>query len=74
MTLEEAIKHARDVASKKYAEGMLCHANPNDEKLDSCIECAKDHEQLAEWLEELRQNRENNNMNKQSKGDDKDGG
>lgn len=33
---------------------MLCHANPNDEELDGCIECARDHEQLAEWLEELQ--------------------
>lgn len=58
MTLDEAITHAREVASKKYTEGMLCHANPDDGKLDGCIECAKEHEQLAEWLEELRQYRE----------------
>ena len=54
MDYQEAIEHARDVAKKKYAEGMLCHANPNDEELDGCIECARDHEQLAEWLEELK--------------------
>ena len=54
MNYQEAIEHARDVAKKKYAEGMLCHANPNDEELDGCIECARDHEQLAEWLEELQ--------------------
>lgn len=54
MDYQEAIEHARDVAKKKYAEGMLCHANPNDEELDGCIECARDHEQLAEWLEELQ--------------------
>ena len=28
MNLEEAIKHANDVAKKKYAEAMLCHAKP----------------------------------------------
>lgn len=54
MTLDEAIIHAREVANEKYAEGMLCHANPNDEKLDGCIECAKDHEQLSKWLEDYR--------------------
>lgn len=57
MTIDEAIAHAREVAKEKYAEGMLCHANPNDGELDGCIECAKEHEQLAEWLEELKANR-----------------
>ena len=36
---------------------MLCHANPNDDLLDGCIKCAKEHEQLAKWLEELEQYR-----------------
>lgn len=57
MKLDEAIAHAREVSSKKY-EGMLCHANPNDEELDGCIECAEEHERLAKWLEELQQYRE----------------
>lgn len=47
MTIQEAIKHAREVADKKYKEGFLCCANS--------VECAKEHEQLAEWLEELQQ-------------------
>lgn len=55
MTLDEAIAHARKVAEENYLQGMLCHANPNDEELDGCIECAKEHEQLAEWLEELKE-------------------
>ena len=54
MTIDEAIKHAKENAEKKFAEGMLCHANPNDEFLDKCIDCAREHEQLAEWLEELK--------------------
>lgn len=58
MKLDEAIAHATEVASKKYAEGMLCHANPNDKELDGCIKCAEEHEQLAKWLEELQQYRE----------------
>lgn len=55
MKLEEAIKHAKDVATKKYRQAMLHRANAEDEKLDRCIECMKEHEQLAEWLEELKE-------------------
>lgn len=55
MTIDEAIAQEREVANQKYAEGMLCHANPNDEKLDGCIKCAEEHEQIAEWLEELKE-------------------
>ena len=58
MKLEEAIKHAKDVATKKYRQAMLHRANAEDEKLDRCIECMKEHEQLAEWLEELKELRE----------------
>lgn len=55
MTIDEAIKWEKEVAQEKYNEGFLCHANPDDEKLDSCVECAKEHEQLAQWLEELKE-------------------
>ena len=58
MKLEEAIKHAKDVATKKYRQAKLHRANAEDEKLDRCIECMKEHEQLAEWLEELKELRE----------------
>ena len=58
MTIDEAVVHAREVAENKYKEGMLCHANPDDGLLDGCIECAKEHEQLAEWLEELKRYRD----------------
>jgi len=44
MTLDEAIVHAREVAAS----------------LGDCSECAKDHLQLAEWLEELKAYREQN--------------
>lgn len=42
MTLQEAIDHAREVAN-----GL----RPN---IDGCSECAKQHGQLADWLEELQ--------------------
>lgn len=55
MTIDGAIAHAREVAKEKYLQGMLCHANPNDEELDGYIECGREHEQIAEWLEELKE-------------------
>ena len=52
--IDDAIKHATDVARRKYVEGMLYHANSDDGELDDCIKCGREHEQLAEWLEELK--------------------
>ena len=45
MTIDEAIAHAREVASRKFDDRV------------HCIRCAEEHEQLAEWLEELKQYR-----------------
>ena len=58
MNLEETIKCANDMATKKYTEAMLCHANPDDEELDGLIDCALNHEQLAKWLGELKELKE----------------
>ena len=55
MILDEVIAHEKEVAKETYIEAMLCHANPDDGKLDDCIESGKYHEQLAEWLEELKE-------------------
>ena len=54
MTIDEAIKHCEEVAEaeeQKYKEwkGDYSHLK----KIDSCLECAKDYRQLAEWLKEL---------------------
>ena len=54
MTLDEAIAHEKELAKEIYIEAMLCHANPDDGKLDSCIESGRYHERIAEWLEELK--------------------
>ena len=62
MSIDEAIAHEREVAKEIYVEAMLCHANPDDGKLDDCIERGKYHEQLAEWLEELKDYRDKNKM------------
>ena len=58
MTLGEAIEHENELAKEIYVEAMLCHANPDDGKLDDCIERGKYHEQITEWLEELKRRRE----------------
>ena len=42
------------MAKEIYVEAMLCHANPDDGKLDSCIESGRYHERIAEWLEDLK--------------------
>lgn len=63
MTLEEAIKHCEDVAEK--AEVDANYINLFGEKPDelgrtlvSCIRCAEEHRQLADWLKELKMWRE----------------
>lgn len=52
MTLDEAIKHCEE---KAEAIWQTNEEMPHDCKLskDLC-ECAKEHEQLAEWLKELK--------------------
>lgn len=60
MTREEAIKHCEEVAEaeeQKYKEWKGDY--PHLKKIDSCLECAKEHRQLAEWLRELRKLRRN---------------
>ena len=54
MRIDEAITHEKELAKEIYVEAMLRHANPDDGKLDSCIESGKYHEQLAGWLEDYK--------------------
>ena len=55
MTLDEAIKHAKEVAEENREEACFTsipwHAK-------DCEKCAEEHEQLARWLEELKQYRD----------------
>ena len=54
MTIEEAIKHCEEVAEseeQKYKDWKGDY--PHLKKIDSCLECAKEHRQLAEWLRKL---------------------
>ncbi len=57
MTLDEAIAHAREVAEEKYRDASM-YADDNGlyaKEYAECRFCAEEHEQLAEWLEELKQ-------------------
>lgn len=53
LTLEEAIKHAKEVAKTNRAEATYNFPELK-EYYDNCSECANQHNQLAEWLEELK--------------------
>ena len=50
MTLDEAIKHCLKVAEKNETLSEWGERNKA-----SCLECAADHRQLAEWLTELKE-------------------
>lgn len=57
MTLDEAIKHAEEVAKEKENEAQDLEYSKLDWKhgANQCSECSKEHRQLAEWLKELKQ-------------------
>lgn len=56
MRLNEAIQHAKEKAEESR-ENIIggCNLEPFEVHCNSqCIKCAEEHEQLAEWLEELQ--------------------
>lgn len=64
MTLDEAIKHCKEKAKelrleaeqvRDIGEVVSSTKQPYNEPVKACLECAKEHEQLAEWLEELKE-------------------
>ena len=56
LTLDEAIKHAKEVADMNYNDAEKFDSNDSVENYmkANCIKCTEEHEQLAEWLEELK--------------------
>lgn len=54
MDYQEAIEHAREVAKRKRAEATY-NFPTLIEYYNECKKCADEHEQLAQWLEELKQ-------------------
>lgn len=54
MTLDEAIKHCEEKADELNKE-VLNQANLcNAREMAECQECAREHEQLAEWLKDYK--------------------
>ena len=51
MTLDEAMAHAREVAEEQRKACDLAWVWDNP---DNIKKCAEEHDQLAEWLEELK--------------------
>ena len=55
MSIDEAIVHAREVASEQKRRSGICVQNNSEcDKFSACLKCSEEHEQLAEWLEELK--------------------
>ena len=59
MTIDEAIAHAREVAKNKMAEYQNHYDKDAHYYPRQCKKCAEEHEQLAEWLEELKAIKDN---------------
>ena len=63
MTLDEAIKYfeekAKELSDKAYEEWGK---TMTEEQAYACNECAREYEQLAKWLKELRRQRMNNDF------------
>ena len=63
LSIDEAIANERDAAD--IARGNIINSNNLDGyeswNNSQCVKCAEEHEQLAEWLEELKAYRENSN-------------
>ena len=67
MTLDEAIAHAKEKAEELREQAYTDFDSWTDEgkaKADDGLECSKEHEQLAEWLTELKELRETMEMMK----------
>ena len=60
LTLNEAIKHAKEVADMNYNDAEKFDSNDSVENYmkGNCEKCAEEHEQLAKWLEELKSYKE----------------
>lgn len=55
LTLEEAIVHAKEVVEKNYRGADFESIDYIDDDIKAnCVKYAEEHEQLAEWIEELK--------------------
>ena len=60
LTLDEAIKHAKEVADMNYNDAEKFDSNDSVENYmkANCMKCAEQHEKLAELLKELKSYKE----------------
>lgn len=56
MSLDDAIKHCEEVAEENQAIVDSC--DYYGENMAKCEKCAEEHRQLAEWLKELKELKE----------------
>lgn len=55
MTLDEAIKHCEEKAEELRRKAInITPDDPYYEDYCDCLECANEHEQLAEWLKDYK--------------------
>ena len=62
MTIDEAIEKAKDVAKRNREQLKNYPADRRDIEHQTCEQCAEEYEQLAVWLEELKDYRNKNKM------------
>lgn len=58
MSIDEAIAHAEEVAVEKAEQAWEAQLQEKYSTIKSCKECADEHKQLAAWLIELKQLKE----------------
>ena len=58
MTLDEAIQHCIEVAEDEERNTGWFYDKENVRYKKKCSKCAEEHRQLAEWLRELKQYKE----------------
>ena len=60
MTIDEAIQHCEEVAIREKSAADGCRYwtdGMGEETAKKCEKCAEEHQQLAEWLKELKAHR-----------------
>ncbi|MBQ2856580.1 MAG: hypothetical protein IJE78_05520 [Bacteroidaceae bacterium] len=54
MTLDEAIEHAEEAAEQNAKRASWFWSKENNPNYENCVEYAKEHRQLAEWLKDYK--------------------
>lgn len=54
MELDEAIKHCEDKAKELRKEKRRMAVTGREQEWADCLQCAEEHEQLAEWLTDYK--------------------